>query len=157
MHDYLIIANQTLGGKELDLKVRLRLENREGRSFYVVVPRLEPEHEVDAMTRVDPMFSIPGKADRTADAIEQARKRSEHRLRAMISRIENLGGEADGELGHSDPYQAAKDVIERFDGQFLEVIVSTLPPGMSRWIKMDLASRLDRLVACPVTVVEAQG
>lgn len=155
MHDYLIVANQTLGGKQLDDKVRMRLESREGRSFYVVVPRLEPEHEVDAMTRVDPMFSIPGQATRNTDAIEEARKRSEHRLRAMVARIENLGGEAAGELGVTDPYNAAKDVIERFDGQFLEVIVSTLPPGVSRWIKMDLASRLDRLVACPVTVVEA--
>jgi hypothetical protein len=157
MHDYLIVANQTLGGRELDDKVQMRLDSREGRSFYVVVPRLEPEHEVDAMTRIDPMFSIPGQAERTADAIEEARRRSEHRLDAMISRIENLGGEAQGELGVPDPYQAAKAVIERFDGQFLEVIVSTLPPGLSRWVKMDLASRLDRLVACPVTVVEAEG
>lgn len=156
MQDYLIVANQTLGGKKLDETVRMRIESREGRAFYVVVPTLEPEHEVDVMPRVDPMFSVPGQDERTADAVEEARKRSEHRLNAMLSRITNLGGEADGELGVPDPYQAAKSVIER-DGQyFLEVIVSTLPPGVSRWIKMDLASRLDRLVECPVTVIEAE-
>lgn len=156
MGRYLIVANQTLGGKELDDKVSLRIESRESRSFYVVVPRLEPEHEVAPLTHVDPMFRTPEQIEKTSDAVEQARVRSEHRLRAMISRIATLGGEAEGELGAPDPYQAAKSVIERDQEQFIEVIVSTLPAGVSRWIKMDLASRIERLVECPVTVVEAE-
>lgn len=157
MGRYLIIANQTLGGKALEEKVRLRIESREGKSFYVVVPRLEPEHEVGLPINVDPMFRSPEQIEKTSDAVEQARVRSEHRLRAMISRITQLGGEAEGQLGVPDPYQAAKSVIERDQEQFSEVIVSTLPAGISRWVKMDLASRLRRLVECPVTVVEAEG
>ncbi len=38
---------------------------------------------------------------------------------------------------------------ERFDG----VIVSTLPPGMSRWLKLDVPTRLARETDLEVEVV----
>ena len=34
-----------------------------------------------------------------------------------------------------------------------EVILSTLPPGISRWLQMDVPSRLERAVDVPVAVV----
>lgn len=40
---------------------------------------------------------------------------------------------------------------------FNEVIISTLPVGISRWLKLDLPSRTQRMVECPVTTVEADG
>ena len=36
------------------------------------------------------------------------------------------------------------------------VIVSTLPAGVSRWLKMDLPSRIDRMTDAPVTTIEAE-
>lgn len=148
----LIVANQTLGGAELDRKVADRIEHGEGR-FYVVVPMVEPETEANWAPE-DPAFGLPARVEAAAGAMEEARKRSQHRLRRMIDRIEALGGEAEGEVGPPDPYTATVEVLGR--EAFDEVIISTLPPGLSRWVKMDLPSRVDRQASCPVTTVEAQ-
>ena len=150
MDRHLIVANQTLGGAELDEKIRVRAER--GGTFYVVVPMIAPQHEADWIPP-DPTFGMPAVQELEEEAHDEARRRSEHRLARMLDRIESLGGEADGEVGPTDPYAAVKDVLER--QRFNEIIISTLPPGISRWLKMDLPSRVDRLAECPVVTVEA--
>lgn len=154
----LLVANQTLGGAELERKVRTRIESGQ-REFYVVVPMIEPDQEVSSWLPHDPTFGVPGPGvrdhmDRAEDAMQRARQRSEHRLRRMLDKIESLGGEADGEVGASEPVDAVQGVLER--ELFAEVIVSTLPAGLSRWLKMDLPSRVARMVDCAVTTVEAR-
>lgn len=154
MSRYLIVANQTLGGAELDQKVRDRVQSGEGR-FFVVVPMIEPEFEVTTWAPHDPMFGVPVVTrEVSGDAVEEARARSEHRLGAMIDRITALGGDAQGEVGDPDPAVAVESVLDR--ERFDEVIVSTLPSGLSRWLKLDLPSRIERMTDCPVTTVEAQ-
>lgn len=148
----LLVANQTLGGAELERKIRIRIEAGQ-REYYVVVPMIEPEQESSWLPDDPATFGTTGQEDRTEDAM-QARERSEHRLTRMIDKIESLDGEADGEIGAKDPVDAVKSVLER--ETFNEVIVSTLPVGLSRWLKMDLPSRVERMVDCPVTTVEAQ-
>lgn len=154
MGRYLIVANQTLGGEELTEKVSVRIEHGEGQ-FYVVVPLSEPETEVPASIPHDPAFRMPVDPESADDAHEEARRRSEHRLRAMIDKVVALGGQAEGEIGAPDPFKAAQQVLE--GERFEEVIISTLPVGISRWVKMDLPSRIQRVVDCPVTTVEAKG
>lgn len=151
MARYLVVANQTMGGAELERKIKDRIDI--GGEFYVVVPMIEPEDESAGWMPHDPAFGVGGNGERAADAMEEARRRSEHRLARMISKIESLGGVADGEVGGTDPLAAVATVVDR--ETFNEVIVSTLPAGMSRWLKMDLPSRIDRTVECPVTTVEA--
>jgi hypothetical protein len=87
-------------------------------------------------------------------AQEEARRRAQERLDQMIDMIQSLGGEAGGEVGVADPVQATKEVLEH--QSFDEVIVSTLPSGLSRWLKMDLPSRVARMTDAPVTTVEAE-
>ena len=154
MGRYLIVANQTVGGAELDQRVRDRIEHGEAR-FYVVVPMAAPEHEVSTWPATDVAFGVPlsTPTDVSDDAMEQARERSQRRLDAMLDRIRSLGGEAEGEVGTTDPLAAVKDVLEK--ERFDEVIVSTLPIGISRWAKMDLPSKIGRVTDCPVTTVEA--
>lgn len=149
MGSYLIIANQTLGGEALVDKIRMRIEHGEGR-FHVIVPVVVPD---DQMVHIEPGLSIAPDPKVYEHALDEARKRAQHRLHAMLVRIRDLGGEADGELVGSDPYEAAKDHLE--DHHYNEVIVSTLPLGISKWIRMDLPSRIQRLVEVPVTTVEA--
>lgn len=153
MGRYLIVANQTVGGAELDQRIRDRIDHGEGR-FYVVVPMTPPEHEVTTWASGDVAFGVPISTHVTDDAMEQARERSQHRLAAMLERIGSLGGEAEGEIGAPDPMAAVKAVLET--ESFDEVIVSTLPAGISRWAKMDLPSRIGRITDCPVTTVEAE-
>jgi hypothetical protein len=54
-------------------------------------------------------------------------------------------------IGDADPYQAIIEAltIDSFD----QVIVSTFPPGVSRWLGADLINRLGRSTDVPVTHV----
>ena len=154
MGRYLIVANQTLGGRALEAEVRDRVQRGDAR-FHVLVPMVEPEHEVATWAPADPMFGVPIQTEVTADALEEARRRSQHRLDVMLERLRDLGGEVDGKVGDVDPYRAVEVALER--ESFDEIILSTLPAGISRWVKMDLPSRLERLAPCPVTTVEAEA
>jgi hypothetical protein len=146
----LIVANQTLGGADLEQVLVDRIERGEG-DFHIVVPMIEPEAEAVAWGAAEIGFIVlpPG-----ADAMEEARRRSEHRLDAIVSKIERAGGTATGEVGDHDPAAAVRRVLEQ--DTFDEIIVSTLPAGLSRWLKMDLPSRISRMTDIPVTVVEAR-
>lgn len=152
MARYLLVANQTLGGAALDRAVRERVDRGDAH-FHVVVPMVEPALEVTSWAPQDPLFGMPVPVEATQESMEEAQRRSERRLRAMVETIVALGGEADGAVGSVDPYTAVEQALE--GEQFDEVIVSTLPPGISRWIRMDLPSRLERLAPCPVVTVEA--
>ena len=63
------------------------------------------------------------------------------------------GSQVDGIIGNSDPLVAVRDVLER--AQFDEVIISTLPAHVSRWLRLDLPHRVEQL-GLPVTVVTAE-
>jgi hypothetical protein len=155
MGRYLLIANQTLGGEELHELIRRRIEAGPA-EFHVVVPMIEPRKEAATYVAPDRRFAMPASPPPAGEStpVEEAHQRSEHRLRRMISTIEEAGGTADGEVGPTDARAAAEDALSRFRPD--EVIVSTLPRGLSRWLKLDLPSRIERLVEVPVTVVEAE-
>lgn len=151
MPTYLVVANQTLGGRRLADELRERVEQGDAR-FRVIVPLTLPENyalnwSIEGMHHFEPV------ADQ-GEAFERARQQSEQRLRELIERIEEQGGDAKGDLGDADPLVASQDALERWDID--EIIVSTLPAGISRWLKMDFVSRLERKVDVPVTVVEAE-
>lgn len=165
----LVIANQTLGGAELTRAIEDCIA-RDIRRFHVVVPRTQVEHEATTWTGgygIGDGFWMPAvaeqeleaaleeKARRREVALEEARRRAELRLERMLEHIRAAGGEADGEVGSEDPLEAATAAVEA-SPQFDEIIVSTLPSGISRWLKMDLPSRIGRLTDAPVTTVVAE-
>lgn len=63
------------------------------------------------------------------------------RLAAAIDRFRELGADADGEVGDHRPIDAIRDALRA--GDFNAIIMSTLPPGASRWLKMDLPALVE--------------
>jgi hypothetical protein len=64
-----------------------------------------------------------------------------------------MGAEASGEIGSRDPIEAVHDALRSHPAD--EIILSTLPPGISRWLGQDVPTRLRGSVLVPVTVVTA--
>jgi len=76
-----------------------------------------------------------------------------HRINAALGRLHANGIEAEAMLGDVDPACA---VIEVWDPRrWDEVIVSTLPVGTSRWLRIDLPHRISRAVDAPVQHIES--
>ena len=74
-------------------------------------------------------------------------------LQAALHQLRTAGLEAAGVVGDPDPLVAVRNIWDpaRFD----EVVVSTLPSAISRWLKIDLPRRVERLAQRPVTHVRA--
>jgi hypothetical protein len=80
---------------------------------------------------------------------------SEESLREALEAMREAGlTKVDGRLGDPDPIVA---VMEAWDPMmFDEIVVSTLPTGVSRWLGLDLPRRLEKLTSVPVHHVVAQ-
>jgi hypothetical protein len=128
---YLVVANQTLGGRQLLDRVRECLD--EGScSFQIVVPATAP-------------------ADHAVWTEGEAVALAQERLDAALTAFRDLGAVADGEVGDPSPMEAIRDALR--DQEFDGIILSTLPPGISRWLGQDLPSRAEKEFDLPVTHV----
>jgi hypothetical protein len=130
----LVVAHQTAATTPLLDAVRERAQRGPVR-FHLVVPR-QP-HGMHKL--VDPQDAGDDEAKHVLDE-------------ALPKLSEVAGDRVTGSLGDPEPLMAIHDAINL--GHYDEIIVSTLPLGMSRWLKLDLISKT-RALGLPVTHVQA--
>lgn len=85
---------------------------------------------------------------------DAAREHTEPHLKAALEKMRAEGLKVEGTLGDSDPTAAVQDACNF--GQFDEIIISTLPHKVSKWIGMDLPSKAERATGLPVTHIETK-
>lgn len=141
---YLILANQTLPSPGLHELINEKAAV--GRSeFHILVPEA-PSNPLyyDPTSGFDHQLAEVGATERLI-ALEEA----EERLDSFRRSFAHFGPAITGEVGVGDPVSATRRVMDR--ATFDEIIVSTLPVGISRWLKLDLPARLERTFHLPVT------
>lgn len=129
----LIVASHTAGGAHLKDVVRKRME--EGPSVFTLLVPATPPPDV---------IWTEGQAHRGA----------EERMRDALQGLREVGAEVEGVVGDKRPIHAITDVLVEHPHD--EIIVSTFPIGVSRWLKQDLPHRVERVFRLPTTHVVAE-
>jgi hypothetical protein len=129
MADILVLANETIAGKELLDAIRERAEQGDAR-FHIVVPQSKPRHGAVIYD-------------------EAVRDSAQVRIDLALAFMQDEGIEGTGEVGDADPFNAAMDAIGAHGID--EIIISTLPSTVSGWLRRDLIERLENETGLPVT------
>lgn len=134
MRHYLVVANQTLKQPELKAKIRACIDAGPC-DFFLLVP---------ATRAHGPVRWTPADADALA----------RRRLDSALGRFRALGAEVFGEVGDPSPVVAIGELLRR--RSFDALLLSTLPPGPSQWLRRDVPARIQELFNIPVELVTPQ-
>jgi hypothetical protein len=153
MRRYLVVANQTLQAAELRDELRKRISTGPC-SFFVIVPatkaaQYDPVAAGAELPQPGMWWWATYYARPASD--EEATAQARERLNLMLDGVAELGARVEGALGSSDPLEAIEKACA--DRQFDEIIVTTLPRHVSRWLRADLPHQTERRFGLPVTTI----
>lgn len=137
MARHLVIARQTAGSEELLAAMRRVAEDDPEAAFVLLLPETPLQHL--RMVSAD-------------TARELAEKAADEALAWFTAAGLHL---ATVKIADPNPVLAATTELAEHPG-CEGIIVSTYPPGLSRWLKMDGVSRLERMTSLPITHVVAE-
>ena len=146
MARYLVVGNQTLDSDVLADQVRERMA-RGPAEFWLAVPAT-PVKDLASNIVAVPM-PVMGGVLRLPEPPEEARRLAQAKLDAALRKLTALGATVDGAVSDPDPMRAVEEAMGNRD--FDEIIVSTLPRRLSRWLHQDLPDRLQARFQVPVT------
>jgi hypothetical protein len=133
MKTILVVANETLGGRQLIDAVRKRVSEGDSR-FVLCVPQTRPKA---GLVIYD-------------DAVFDA---AQARVDLALEFVHAEGIDAVGEVGDPDPYTATMDAVHEHHPS--EIIISTYPETRSGWLRRDLLERVRQASGLPVEHVVA--
>ena len=139
MRRCLLVANQTLTAGTLSRAVQERVAAGP-HEFYLVAPATPAQDEADGPG---------GYAGLGPPATDRAYALARQRLNLALDHLRALGATVDGEVGEPDALQAVRTSLSRFPAD--EIIISTLPRGLSQWLRRDLPARLRK--GCDIPVI----
>ena len=135
MASVLVVANRTAESPELLDALRQRAAQGEV-TFTLLVPATP--------------HGVAWAADMHSGGSE-----AEDHMRGAVERMRSAGlNVKEGKVGDPDPIAAVQDEVNF--APYDEVVVSTLPGGISKWLKLDLPHRVERTTGLPTTHVLAQ-
>lgn len=93
---------------------------------------------------------LPSRFEWLASATDKRREQADSRLEAVLGHIEQLSGEARGEIGADDPLLAFEDSIRDFAPD--HIVVALRAPDQAGWQERGLLDQLVERFRLPVTV-----
>ena len=131
MPNVLVVANRTAESEELQQALKDRAAKGDSPKFTLVVPSAH-----GLAKAANPDEDIPEAQGHVDNA---------------VARLREAGLDVEGHLGDPDPVAAVQDAHNT--GTFDEVIVSTLPTHLSKWLRVDLPRKAAHATGLPVTHV----
>ena len=149
----LVVANQTVGDSGLLDSIRDRMKQSPCQ-FSLLVPATPYAQRESTMEMLGRNLgsTLPPPED-SRRALEADYDHARSRLDFGIGQLRQLGAEVDGAVGDPNPLKAIEDTLTR--RKYDEIILSTLPSGVSRWLGQDLPHKVKRKFKVPLTVVTA--
>lgn len=138
MGRHLVIARQTAGSDELLEAVRRVADTDPEASFVLLLPETALQH-----------LHMVGEGTSEALAL-QAAEEARRRFAGVGIRLAGV------KVADPNPVVAATTELAA-SPYYAGIIVSTFPTGLSRWLNMDVVSRLRRMTALPVMHVIARS
>ena len=125
----LVVANETLGGQELQ-----RLIEERSRDMPTVILVCTP--------------ALNSRLRYWASDEDGARAAAQERLDASLEGLRSLGIDASGEVGDANPLQAMEDELRTFGAD--EIIISTHPEGRSNWLERGVVEHARERFTVPI-------
>jgi hypothetical protein len=137
MSKYLVVTHQTALSPDLQRKVRAMVAEDASAEFAILVP------EAPGL----PLTWEGETVDVARQRAEAAKTLLEETVGARVFRTAT---------GVQDPLQAISDELRMYPG-YDTLVICTLPPGISRWLKLDLVHRAERKFGLRVVHVVAEA
>lgn len=134
MSTHLIVAYQTAGGSPLRDAIEEIMARDPDCQFRLLVPATRTQH----------LFTwTEGESNAVAEA----------KAEAAANRLIESGVPLEGvTVGDPDPVVAVTSELTA-NPDCESILVSTFPPGFSRWLRLDLPTRLEKMTGLPTTHV----
>jgi len=115
------VANETIGGRRLRELLAQKAKIEQSLAIRLVIPQSRPRRG-------------------SVIYVQSVRDTAQVRLDLALTVLHELGFEATGEVGDSDPFQATMYAIGERKPD--EIVISTLPATASGWLRRDLVERV---------------